>query len=354
MTHFKALCVDIITKLFVLLSPVTTLANMISSLISPAGILLGQGFPFLSILCVIIGLVGVAWGADRFTDGAGALARRMGVPQIVIGLTIVGFGTSAPELFVSLTSALRGQAGMALGNIVGSNIFNVLFIVGISAAITPIAVARSTVSKDIPWAVGAAVLLLLLCLDGKLSRIDAAVLLAGMAAFFVYTLRMARHGKTETEDKEARPMSMLLCVVWIIVGLACLVVGSQIFVSGASDIARQLGVSDAVIGLTIVAGGTSLPELATSVVSARKGQSALAIGNVIGSNVFNILMILGITGAIQPLRTAGITMVDFGMMIVSILLMWQMSYSRFRVSRGEGCLLVVLFAAYMTWLVVHA
>ena len=313
----------------------------------------------LDLLFIIIGITLVLWGADKFTDGASALARRMKVPPIVIGLTVVAMGTSAPELFVSMASALKGSSGMALGNIVGSNIFNALAIVGCAALVAPIVITPGTVKKDIPFAiVASAALALLTLIDGRLDRIDALLLLAGFAVFMVYTLRLARSGnaqqETTGEAADAAPANLWKCLGLIVLGLACLIVGSNIFVNYASDVARQLGVSDAVVGPTIVACGTSLPELATSVVSARKGESAIAIGNAIGSNVFNILLILGLTGTICPMTLGGITWIDMAMMLGSIGLLWLFSFTKLRVQRWEGGVLVAIFLAYMTWLVVTA
>lgn len=310
-----------------------------------------------NIIFLILGLAAVLWGADRFTDGAGTLALKMNVPQIVVGLTIVAFGTSAPELCVSLFSALKGSSGLAIGNIVGSNIFNTLAIVGCAAVVAPIAISRNTVRKDMPFAASASVLLLLICLVGHgVPRWGAAVLLAGFVPFMVYTFLLARQGAADDQSGAGarKNYSTPRCVLLIVVGLACLIVGSNIFVDGATGIARSLGVSDAVIGLTIVSCGTSLPELATSVIAARKGQSGIAIGNVVGSNVFNILLILGLTGLVCPMTMGGITLVDLGVMTASMLVLWAMAYTRYRVERWEGAVLLLLFIGYISWLVVHA
>lgn len=309
-----------------------------------------------SLLFLIVGIVAVLWGADRFTDGAATLARRMNVPQIVVGLTIVAFGTSMPELCISLMSALKGSAGLAVGNIVGSNIFNTLAIVGCAALVAPISVQKSTVQKDIPFAVAASALLscILLVCDG-LPRMGGLLLLLGFVLFMIYTLRLAGKGQSEPEgNAREKNYSVVKCGLLIVVGLACLVVGSNVFVGGAADIARRLHVSESVIGLTIVACGTSLPELATSVVAARKGQSGIAIGNVIGSNVFNVLMILGLTGLICPLPTMGVSIADLAVFLCSILLLWLMSFTRYRIERWEGAVLVLIFLAYIVWLVLGA
>lgn len=301
----------------------------------------------LNILFIVIGIVLVLWGADRLTDGAVAVAEKMKMPQIVIGLTIVAMGTSMPEFCVSLISALKGTSDLAVGNIVGSNIFNTLLIVGVSALVAPMSIMKTTVRKDIPFALVASALLLIMCLDGDISRIDAAILFVMFLIFMNITLRGAKAQGTDLEEKEKKPMATWLSVVWILVGLACLIGGSNLFVDGATAVATKLGVSEAVIGLTIVAGGTSLPELATSVVSARKGNSGIAIGNVLGSNVFNILAILGLTGVISPMTLKGITMTDLSMMVISIILIWLFSFTKYKIERWEGAILTAVFVGYI-------
>ena len=304
---------------------------------------------------MIVGVAVVLWGADRLTDGAVGIARRMQMPQVVIGLTIVAMGTSMPELFVSLVSALRGTADLAVGNVVGSNIFNTLLIVGCAAAVAPMTILPQTVRKDIPFALLASMLLLLMCLDGRLSRLEGTGLLALFLLFMYITLK----GATNTTSQEApageKPlMGWWTSVGWIVLGLACLVVGSNVFVDHATRLATALGMSEAVIGLTIVAGGTSMPELATSIVAARKGNSGIAIGNVLGSNVFNILMILSVTGIISPMTISGITWLDLSMLVLSVGMLWLFSYTRLLIERWEGWLLILVFVAYMAWLVGHA
>ena len=310
----------------------------------------------VNILMIIAGVVLVLWGADRLTDGAVALAERMQIPQIVIGLTIVALGTSAPEFCVSLVSALKGTADLAVGNVVGSNIFNTMLIVGVAAMVAPMTILPSTIKKDVPVALLASVALTVMVLmDGDLSRVDAALLFVGFLAFMWVTLRGAK-GSHAIEQEQAAPRgySVLKSVGLLVLGLACLVVGSNIFVDGATSVAQTLGVSEAVIGLTIVAGGTSLPELATSVVAARKGNSGIAIGNVLGSNVLNILLILGAAGLICPMQVQGITLVDFAMMTGSMLLLWLFSYTKLTVARWEGAVLTAIFLGYMGWLVAGA
>ena len=306
---------------------------------------------WLNILMIVAGVALVLWGADRLTDGAVALAERMNIPQIVIGLTIVALGTSAPEFCVSIVSALKGTADLAVGNVVGSNIFNTMLIVGVTAMVAPITILPSTVKKDIPIAlISSVVLTVMVMMDDYLSRLDAALLFIGMIVFMWFTLRNAK-GDMEQEQVASRGYSVPKALLLLVLGLGCLVVGSNIFVDGATNVAQMLGVSEAVIGLTIVAGGTSLPELATSVVAARKGNSGIAIGNVLGSNVMNILLILGGAGLISPMHVQGITIVDFAVMTLSMLLLWLFSYTKLTIARWEGAVLTTLFLGYMSWLV---
>ena len=322
---------------------------------------------WLNLLYIIIGVALVLWGADRLTEGASSLARGMRVPEIIIGLTIVAAGTSAPELFVSLVSALKGTADLAVGNVIGSNIFNTTLIVGCSALVAPMVVSKSTVRKDIPFAVVASLLLFVLCFDdmdsphlwgNEITRSDGVILLIGFAGFMIYTFHTAKKDglmptEEELEDNAEQPKDyshLLRNIFWIVVGLGCLIYGSNLFVDAATYVAHRFGVRQSVIGLTIVAGGTSLPELATSVVAAYKGRSAIAIGNVIGSNVFNILLILGTTAVISPLRIMGITIVDLMVLLVTIGFMWLFAFTKFYVSRREGAVLVGCFVLYMGWL----
>lgn len=353
----------------------------------------------INIVLLVLGVIIVLKGADWLTDGAVNIATRFGVSQMVIGLTIVAMGTSMPEFCVSMVSALKGTPDLAVGNVVGSNTLNTLLIVGCSALVAPIMVKRSSVKRDIPFAVVASLLMLLFCLDGAIGRVDAAVLFAGFCLFMFVTLKYAKtteepaasvatNGAATTiaiseastsqassseasssetsapeasssetsapEASQASGTSMLKAVVMLVVGLLCLIAGSNMFVDNASFVASSLGVSDAVIGLTIVAGGTSLPELATSMVSAKKGNSDIAIGNVIGSNVFNILMIIGITGLVKPMHIAGITTLDLIMMLASMLLMWFFCRTTYKVKRWEGAVLTIVYLAYLTWLIMNA
>ena len=321
----------------------------------------------LNIFYIVIGVVLVIWGADRLTEGASSLARGMYVPEIVIGLTIVAAGTSAPEMFVSLVSALKGTADMSVGNVIGSNIFNTTLIVGCSALVAPMVVSKSTVRKDIPFAVGASLLLFVLCFDdmdsphlwgNEITRSDSIILLIAFLGFMIYTFSAAKKEglmptEEEIEDSKELPKDYSRLgrnLFWIVFGLACLIFGSNLFVDAATYVAHRFGVRQSIIGLTIVAGGTSLPELATSVVAAYKGRSAIAIGNVIGSNVFNILLILGVTAFVHPLRIMGITIVDLMTLLVTIGFLWLFAFTKYYVSRREGAVLVFCFLLYMGWL----
>lgn len=303
------------------------------------------------VLLLIFGIVVVLKSADWLTNGAVGLATKLGISQIVIGLTIVAIGTSMPEFFVSIVSAIKGTPDLAVGNIVGSNIFNVLLIVGVAATVAPIAIQRATVRRDIPIAIVASIMLTFMMLDDNISRIDALILFAEFIAFIWITLRNSKNDANEKDASTEKVIPTWKSVLFIIFGLVGLVLGSNIFVDNASSLAHGWGISDAVIGLTIVAGGTSLPELATSAVAARKGDSGIAIGNVLGSNVFNILMILGLTGIISPMHIQNITYIDMAVMVISMALFWLFSFTKLRVERWEGCVLIACFLGYITWLV---
>lgn len=310
----------------------------------------------MNIIFVILGLIAIGWGADRFTDGAGALARRYRVPEIIIGLTIVGFGTSLPEFFITFMGAIEGSGDIAMGNVVGSNIVNALLIVGLASLTCPINVERSTLLGDLPFSVVACVMLAAMSFDGVLSRLDAVLLVAVFSIYLARALRMARNSRAEaTKNGEpaTAPRSLLWCISWLLVGMGCLVGGSRIFIYGATEIAHQLGVSEAIIGLTIAAAGTSLPELATSVVAAAKGQSGIALGNVIGSCVFNVFFVIGVTGVVAPMQSAGITTVDLCVMTIAQILVWLFAFTKMKIGRQEGAVLTFAYLAYMTWRILN-
>ena len=303
------------------------------------------------IVFVVIGIALVMWGASRLTDGAVAIAARLKVPQLVIGLTVVALGTSLPEFCVSFVSALKGTPDLALGNVIGSNIFNVLLIVGCTAVVTTIPIPKTAILKDIPFAVIASAVLVIMVAHGNVSRLDAMVLFLLFLLYMYMTLR----GASGSDDGQpaAADLSPLRSVVYVLLGLFGLIVGSDVFVDGATSLAQRFHVSDAVIGLTVVAGGTSLPELATSIVAAKKGNAGISIGNVIGSNVFNILMILGITGLICPMQVSGITSVDLSLLLGSIILLWMFSFFKSKIERWQGIVFLMIFLAYMTYLLMN-
>lgn len=319
----------------------------------------------LEIIYLVGGLALILVGANALTDGSSAIARRWGVSELVIGLTIVAFGTSAPELVISVMSAARGATQLAIGNVVGSNIFNILAIIGVVAMVRPIRVAQSTMSNEIPMALLAAVALLIIG-NGpmlgsggvpEINRVDSLLLLLFFAIFMRYTFHQARK-QPELEspsepDNRSRAMSPLKAWAWVIGGLAMLVGGGDLFVDGASALASRLGVSQAIIGLTMVAAGTSLPELATSVVAARKGKSDLAIGNVVGSNIFNIFLVAGLSGTVRPLQFGSIGNIDLLTLTLSSLLFLAMArWGGTRIiTRSEGAILVVLYVAYTVYLI---
>ena len=315
----------------------------------------------MDIVCLLGGLVLILLGANYLTDGASSLAKRFKISDLVIGLTVVAFGTSAPELAVSLSSAIKGSADIAIGNVVGSNMFNTLMIVGCTAFFAPIVVTRNTLLKEIPLCILASVALLAISNDMLLdkqpldmvSRTDGFLLLLFFIIFMVYTFSIARqHGDEEAE--EVKQIPLWLSLIYIIGGLAALIFGGNIFVDGATGIARSLGVSESVIGLTLVAGGTSLPELATSVVAALKKNPEMAIGNVVGSNLFNIFLVLGASATITPLNLIGITNFDLLSLVIASVILWFFGvfYKKRTITRVEGTILVVCYIAYTATLIV--
>lgn len=318
----------------------------------------------LDLVFLVGGLVLILFGANWLTDGASSVAKRFHIPPIVIGLTIVAFGTSAPELAVSVSSAIQGSADMAIGNVVGSNIFNTLLIIGCTAVVTPIIVTESTIKVEIPMTILASLVLVILASDmllagatsDSLSRADGLILLSFFIIFLSYTFYVAKKGGSEALDTQAEEiymMSGLKSALFIVGGLGALVFGGKIFVEGASEIARSLGVSESVIGLTLVAGGTSLPELATSVVASLKKNPEIAIGNVVGSNLFNIFFVLGASATISPLHIKGITQFDLLTLVVSSILLFLVAlcFGKRVIKRTEGMLFILLYLGYVSYLI---
>ncbi|MBO4263890.1 MAG: calcium/sodium antiporter [Bacteroidales bacterium] len=316
----------------------------------------------MSVLLLLLGLALVVFGADFLVDGASAVARRAGISEFVIGLTIVGFGTSCPELVVSVTGALQGNADIAVGNVVGSNAMNVLLILGLTALVQPVAITASNRHRDMPIMLLVSFLLLFAGMnhsvlgignEDMLSRVEGIVFLILFVGYIYYCFRSDSPQESPAAEEKIR--SIPLAVLLVGGGLAALVFGGRLFVDAAEDIARALGLSDKFIAVTILAGGTSLPELATSVVAACKKRGQLALGNIIGSCIFNILLILGCAAVISPLHPAGLDRVDMGVLAGSAILLWLTSYTgrKDRIDRFEGAGMVLCFIAYYAWLFCH-
>ena len=306
----------------------------------------------VQIILFVIGLTLVVFGADYLVEGASAVARKAGLSQFVIGLTIMGMGTSAPEMVVSFIGAAQGNADIAIGNVVGSNIFNTLLILGITAILLPMGITRENRTKDIPMNILTAVVLIVLGWNGGLSRLDGGILLA---LFIAYMWHSFASSKGNEEEADSKPVSMLLAAVMVVGGIAALIFGGRLFVNSATSIARGLGVSDKFIAITILAGGTSLPELATCVAAAVKKKGQLALGNIIGSNIFNVLLILGGSALINPLSFADISLVDMGILLVSALALLTSCYigKKNSLDRVDGVLFLLLWAGYMAWLILN-
>jgi len=319
------------------------------------------------ILLLALGVGLLVWGADMLVRGAARIAAAAGISALVVGLTVVAFGTSAPELSVSVASAYKGQADLAVGNVVGSNIFNILVILGLSALIIPLRVAQQLVRFDVPLMIGISILLFGLSLDGKIGRLDGVLLAGGIITYTVFLIRQSRRESSEAVKAEYEqaygpadakaPKRWLKNIGLIVVGLGGLVAGSQLLVDSAVSIARYFKVSELVIGLTIVAAGTSLPEVATSVVAAFKGERDIAVGNVVGSNIFNILCVLGFSSVFSP---AGIHVspaalaFDIPVMIGVALAAFPIFFSGYQVGRFEGGVLVTAYVGYAVYLIMTA
>ena len=302
---------------------------------------------------ILLGLVLLCAGAEGLVRGSASLALRAGVTPLVVGLTVVAFGTSSPEMVVSTKAAYLGQGSIALGNVVGSNIFNIAVILGLSALVRPVKVNIQLIRFDMPVMIGVSLLAFGLLRDGQLTRPEGALLFAGVAVYTITVVRMARRQHTEAVDREFADgtpkanRSVLLDVTYVLGGLALLIFGARFFVLGAVDLARWLGVSEAVIGLTIVAAGTSMPELATSMVAAFRKQEDIAIGNIVGSNIFNILAILGVSGLIHPFAAEGVKPTDFAFMIGTSIILLPLMRWGLRLNRYEGLLFLALYGAYL-------
>lgn len=315
-----------------------------------------------AIIFLVIGFALLVKGADYFVDGASDIAKKLRIPSIVIGLTIVAFGTSAPELAVSMTAALKGSNDIAIGNVVGSNIFNTLVVLGASAAITPVIVQKSIIKVDYPISLFITLLLGIFCLDKvfgaenmTIGRIDGIILLVCFAGFMYLVIHEGLENRDETENstEQEKVKPVWLTLILTVIGLAGIIFGGDMTVEGAKEIARYFGLSEALIGLTVVALGTSLPELVTSIVASRKGENDIAVGNVVGSNIFNILLILGTSATILPMNVSTTYIYDIGILLaISVIFFIPIAIKK-KVGRGLGVTMVLTYVLYTTYLILR-
>lgn len=314
----------------------------------------------MNYILILIGFLLLIKGADVFVSGSSSIAKKLNVPSLIIGLTIVAFGTSAPEAAVSITAALKGNNDMAIANVVGSNIFNLLAVIGVASMIKPIKVQKSTILKEFPFLILGTVVLLILAHDTKfqdysinsLTRADGLMFLALFSIFMYYLIEMAITSKEEMElDESTDIMPMGKSIIFSVLGVIGIIIGSQIVVDAASGIAISWGMSQNLVGLTIVSIGTSLPEFVTSVVAAKKGESDIAIGNVVGSNIFNIFFVLGISSTIHQIQVQPIVFVDMLVMILITIILYILATTKRTINKGEGLFCVILYAMYMIFII---
>ena len=309
-----------------------------------------------AIVLLIVGFVFLVKGADLFVEGSSSVAKKLRIPSLIIGLTIVAMGTSLPETSVSISASIQGNNAVAVSNVVGSNIFNLLVVVGVCAIMTPVHVAKDALVKDIPMSLVAAVLLLVLGMGvtamtlGRIEGVILAVLFICYIASMVMSALKARKAGKSVEEEEIKLLPVWQCIVYIIIGIAGIALGGDWVVDGASTVASAFGISQNIIGLTIVAMGTSLPELVTSIVAARKNEVDMALGNAVGSNIYNILMVLGIASLISPITISMLDVFDIICLIGVTIAVWIMAWTRKRLDRKEGIAMVAIYAAYMVYI----
>ena len=308
-------------------------------------------FLFMDYLILFFGFLLLVKGADLFVDGASGIARFFKIPSLVIGLTIVSIGTSAPEAAVSITAALQGSNGIALGNIIGSNIFNTAMVIGICALIKPISIDKNIVKKDFPFMLCTSVVAAFLMFNGVLSRLDGVVLLLLFACFMGYIIKFALDNKSDASEDEKKP-NLVKASIFSLIGVCAIIWGGDLVVASAKNIALGFGISEAVIGLTVVAIGTSLPELVTSIVAAKKGESDIAIGNVIGSNIFNLLFILGLSSTITPIASQMSSVIDIAVFISISLFVYLFAKAKGKITRAPATILVLSYVAYTAYLLI--
>lgn len=316
----------------------------------------------LDIILLVVGAAVILWGADKLTDASSSLARRLNVSDMVIGLTVVAMGSSLPEFSVSLFSSIQGSGGMSAGNIVGSNLFNILFILGAVALVAPLKISKATVWKDIPLTILSSVVLFLLAKDTMLwgaesdvlNIVDGIIMICFFLVFLSYTYSLAKHKPSTVECGDVQEMTLPHTIFWLLVGFACLIGGGDLLVESGTALARQLGVSETVIGLTILAGGTSLPEFAASLIAAHKGSHGMAVGNVVGSCIFNIFFVLGVCSSINPMNVSDVSDIQLYTLIGSSLLLWLFCSTRRSLSRLEGLVMCIAYAAFIVYLIMSA
>ena len=298
---------------------------------------------------LILGFVLLIKGADFFVDGASSIAHILKIPSVVIGLTVVAMGTSAPEASVSIAAGIAGNSDISLGNIIGSNIFNLLMVIGISAVVYPVVSQKDIIGRDMWWNIGASAALFALIADGEISRIEGVLLLLGMTVYLIIVIRNAL--KTRITDQADAEMSLSKSIIALVLGLAAIIAGGNMVVDNAELIAKAWGMSDTLVGLTIVAVGTSLPELVTSLTAARKGDSGIALGNAVGSCLFNIMFILGLASVLTPIHAAAELVTDTGIMIAASVIMLVLALSGRKTNRKEGLICVLLYAVYTVYII---
>lgn len=310
-----------------------------------------------SLVLLVVGLVLLIKGADVFVDGASNIARKFKIPSLIIGLTLVSIGTSAPELSISVTSAIQGMNSMSFGNVIGSNTFNVLMVIGISTLFTSLAVSRDVKKFDIPILIAIYALLAVFVFGTSpyvLSRIESAILLAVFAAYLAFLILRGKKQPAEAEDPTAQPIKKLyVSLILVVVGAAAIIFGGDLVVDSASELAMAFGMSELMVGLTIVAVGTSLPELVTSMVAAKKGEADIAVGNAVGSSIMNTVLILGVSSVISPISIEAYAIVDVLVMILSILIVFFATLKRDKIGKGVGIAMVLVYVAYITYIVLR-
>lgn len=315
----------------------------------------------MTYIILLLGFIFLIKGADLFVDGASALSKKMGIPSVIIGLTVVAFGTSLPEAAVSVTASLNGSSGISIGNVVGSNLFNLLVVAGSSAIFSAVSVNKQIIKKDFPFSIVSTFALLFLAYniftnpvsDMVLSSADGMVLLLFFAIFMFYTVKAALSSPADEDENDVKDMPLWKQLLFIVIGIAAICLGGKFVVDSASEIARTFGLTEGLIGLTIAAVGTSLPELVTSIVAAKKGENDIAMGNVIGSNIFNILFVMGVASLIRPIAVDITSMYDIGILIISSLIIYLFTLRKREISRPLGITMVLAYFVYLVYIVMR-